>query len=157
MHRAKRKALYGRGAVGKTAVVGSKDRATNRISACAVLNTDRASLQAFIRVRVPQGTTVYTDDSRAYWGMPYPHTSVNHSAGEYVRGMAHTNGIESFWSMLKRGYQGTYHYMSGKHINRYVQEFAGRHNIREADTVDQMAMIVRAMMGKRLKYRDLIA
>lgn len=66
------------------------------------------------------------------------------------------NGTESLWSMLKRGYQRTYHYMSGPHINRYVQKIAGRHNIREADTVDQMAMIVRAMMGKRLKYRELI-
>ena len=68
----------------------------------------------------------------------YDHEAVNHSAGEYVRGMAHTNGIESFWSMLKRGYQGTYHKMSPKHLERYINEFSGRHNVREADTIDQM-------------------
>ncbi len=68
-----------------------------------------------------------------------------------------TNGIESFWSMLKRGYHGTYHHMSAKHLDRYVTEFAGRHNVREADTVDQMAHMAQGMVGKRLRYRDLIA
>ena len=83
--------------------------------------------------------------------------SVNHSAGEYVRGQAHTNGMESFWAMLKRGYQGTFHHFSEKHTDRYVAEFAGRHNIREADTADMMAIIARRSVGKRLRYADLIA
>ena len=65
--------------------------------------------------------------------------------------------MESFWSMLKRGYQGTFHYFSEKHTDRYVTEFAGRHNDREADTLDQMVHIVRGFNGKRLRYRDLIA
>ena len=65
-------------------------------------------------------------------------SQVNHSVSEYVRGKAHTNGVESFWSMLKRGYQGTYHKMSAKHLGRYVNEFSGRHNVRMADTLDQM-------------------
>lgn len=59
--------------------------------------------------------------------------------GEYVRGQAHTNGVESFWSTLKRGYIGTYHKMSPKHLNRYVKEFEGCHNVRSQDTLDQMA------------------
>ena len=59
---------------------------------------------------------MFTDDASAYEGMPFAHESVNHSAGEYVRGMAHTNGIESFWSMLKRGYQGTFHHFSVQHL-----------------------------------------
>ena len=71
--------------------------------------------------------------------------------------MAHTNGMESFWSMLKRGYQGVYHKMSAKHLQRYVDEFAGRHNIREAGTMKQMQEVVTRMVGKRLMYRDLIA
>ena len=75
---------------------------------------------------------------------------------EYVNGQAHTNGIESFWAMLKRGYVGTYHRMSPKHLHRYVDEFSGRHNIRTADTIDQMAAMVRGMDGKRLKYKDLV-
>ena len=71
--------------------------------------------------------------------------------------MAHTNGIESFWSMLKRGYQGTFHHFSEKHLDRYVGEFAGRHNIRNADTADQMTIIARQTVGKRLRYRELVA
>ena len=89
--------------------------------------------------------------------MPFDHETVNHSISEYVRDQAHTNGIESFWSMLKRGYHGTYHHMSAKHLDRYVGEFAGRHNDRERDTIDQMAGIAQGMVGKRLRYEDLIA
>ena len=72
-------------------------------------------------------------------------------------GMAHTNGIESFWSMLKRAHKGTFHKISPKHLDRYVTEFAGKHNIREANTLDQMVGITRAMSDKRLRYDDLIA
>lgn len=72
-------------------------------------------------------------------------------------GQAHTNGIESFWAMLKRGYHGTFHHFSAKHVQRYVNEFAGRHNIRDRDTLDQMAIVSRGMVGKRLRYADLTA
>ena len=99
---------------------------------------------------------VYTDGETGYVGLPN-HEAVKHTVGEYVRGMAHTNGIESFWSMLKRGYHGTYHQMSPQHLGRYVGEFAGRHNQRPDDTVDQMTAMVRGMDGKRLRYRDLTA
>ena len=88
--------------------------------------------------------------------MPFDHEAVKHSVSEYVRDQAHTNGIESFWATLKRGYHGTFHHISEKHINRYVGEFAGRHNNRPKDTLDQMQAIVRGLVGKRLQYRDLI-
>ena len=88
--------------------------------------------------------------------MPFDHETVRHSVGEYVDGMAHTNGIESFWALLKRGYHGTYHHMSEKHLNRYVTEFSGRNNERNRDTLDQMQLIVVGMVGKRLRYRDLV-
>jgi len=94
----------------------------------------------------------------AYGGMGgFTHESVNRSAGEFVRDMAHTNGVESIWAMLKRGYQGTFHHFSVKHLPRYVSEFAGRHNVRDADTIDQMASVVTGLVGKRLMYRDLVA
>ena len=82
---------------------------------------------------------------------------VKHSVKEYVKGQAHTNGIESFWAMLKRGYMGVYHRMSIKPLHRYVNEFAGRHNLRELDTIAQMSVLAAGMGGKRLRYQDLIA
>ena len=83
-----------------------KDRKTNKIKAKVVENTDAKTLQEFVTDVTEIGATVYTDDAAAYKGMPFDHASVRHSVGEYVDGMAHTNGIESFWSMLKRAPQG---------------------------------------------------
>ena len=153
----KDKLRAGRGPVGKTAVVGAKDRKTNKVKAKVVKVTDAKTLQKFVVETAADGATVYTDDASAYKGMPFDHASVRHSVGEYVDGMAHTNGIESFWSMLKRAHKGVYHKISAKHLQRYVDEFAGRHGIRERDTVDQMGKVVAGMVGKRLRYRDLIA
>ena len=159
MPKSKRAKLTGRGAVGKAAVVGVKDRNTNKIVARHTEDTGTKSLSGHVASHVWNGGTVYTDDSAAYDALDpfFKHVAVNHSVGEYVRGQAHTNGIESFWAMLKRGYQGTYHKMSPKHLDRYVSEFSGRHNVREADTIDQMVGIVASMASKRLRYSDLIA
>ncbi len=151
----KREELTGRGAVGKTTVVGAKDRATNQVSATVVTSTDKDTLQGFVAENTGPDATVYTDDHGSYEGLPN-HEAVQHSVGEYVRGQAHTNGVESFWSMLKRGYYGTYHKMSPKHLHRYVKEFEGRHNVRQQDTVAQMADVVAGMDGKRLTYRALV-
>ena len=148
----------GRGTVGKTAVVGAKDRETGRIDAEVAAATDGKTLKQFVYSRVEPGAKVFTDEATAYQGLSgVHHKQVKHSAGEYVDGQASTNGLESFWSMLKRGYHGTYHKMSVKHLGRYVDEFAGRHNIREFDTAAQMTWIVRDMRGKRLKYKELTA
>ena len=106
MAKAKRKTLTGRGAVGKTAVVGAKDRATNKVAAQVVEATDSATLHDFVADKAEPDAVVYTDDAAAYEGIPNPHESVKHSVSEYVNGMAHTNGIESFWSMLKRAHKG---------------------------------------------------
>ncbi len=157
MPKVKHAKLTGRGAVGKAAVVGMKDRATNRVVAMSVSTTDKPTLQRFVANHAAPGAKVFTDDAGAYEGLPFDHEAVCHSAGEYVRGMAHTNGIESFWSMLKRGYNGTFHHFSEKHTDRYVTEFVGRHNVRNADTIDIMNSIVRDMTGKRLRYADLIS
>ena len=153
---AAKKLRAGRGTVGKAIVVGAKDRETNHVSTAVVGNTDAKTLQGFVGERTAKGATVYTDDHGGYQGMPFEHETVKHSISEYVNGMAHTNGIESFWALLKRGYHGTYHHMSEKHLGRYVREFAGRHNDRKRDTLDQMGCIAKGMSGKRLRYRDLI-
>ena len=152
-----KKLKAGRGTVGKTAVVGAKDRITNKIKAAVVKVTDAKTLQGFVIATTLAGATVYTDDAAAYKGMPFDHASVRHSVGEYVDGMAHTNGIESFWSMLKRAHKGVYHKMSAKHLQRYINEFAGRHGVREQDTITQMQSVVAGMVGKRLTYRELVA
>ena len=159
MSKSKRATMTGRGTAGKTAVVGVKDRTTGKVAAEFVHSTDSETLQGFVRYQVKVGSTVYTDDASAYVGLTdYAHSSVKHSVGEYVKEIdIHTNGIESLWSMFKRGFVGTYHKMSPKHLNRYVAEFTYRHNVRESDTMDQMAVLVRNMGPKRLRYRDLIA
>ena len=148
----------GRGAVGKVPVVGIKDRATNQVKAVVSPETTQEKLQGFIKERTQKGATVYTDDHGSYVGLgsEFRHRAVRHSIRQYVDGQAHTNGIESFWAMLKRGYCGIYHQMSPKHLQRYVNEFAGRHNARSLDTIDQMKAMVRGMDGKRLRYKDLI-
>ena len=152
----KKKLRAGRGGVGKAVIVGAKDRKTKKVKAKVVKETDTKTLQKFVVDTAAEGATVYTDDASAYKGMPFKHESVRHSVGEYVREMAHTNGIESFWSMLKRAHKGVYHKISPKHLQRYVDEFAGRHGVRERDTIKQMETVVRRMVGKRLMYRDLV-
>ena len=156
--RRKQLAGTGRGTVGKAAVAGVKDRDTNRVIARRMERTDASTLQTFVRENLSPGAILYTDEACAYVGMPeFEHEAVNHGSKEFVRDMAHTNGMESFWSMLKRGYNGTFHKFSEKHLDRYVSEFAGRHNVREADTSEQMGTIAGRTVGKRLRYRDLIA
>lgn len=159
MSNAKRRMLKntGRGPVGKVAVVGAKDRATKRVAAQVVDSTDGATLQGFVAHNAGSEAMVYTDDASAYKGIPNRHETVKHTVKEFVRGQAHTNGIESFWALFKRGYVGTFHQMSKKHLHRYVREFAGRHNIRDLDTLEQMAYLSRGMVGKRLRYEELIS
>ena len=153
---ARKKANLGRGPVAKTAVVGMKDRESNKVAARVVASTGKSTLQGFVKEHVRDDTKIYTDDARAYIGLEN-HESVKHSVSEYVNGQAHTNGVESFWAVLKRAYHGVYHHISPKHLQCYVDQFAGKHNIRGLDTIDQMAYIVRQMVGKQLLYKDLIA
>ena len=139
------------------AVVGAKDRETGQVSTAAVASTDAPTLQGFVETRTEPTAQVYTDEAAAYNGLNRSHETVKHSAREYVHGMAHTNGIESHWAMLKRGYVGVYHQMSAKHLHRYASEFEGRHNSRSNDTINQVHNVIRGMDGKRLRYQDLIA
>lgn len=154
---AKKKLKAGRGTVGKTAVAGMKERENNQIRAEVVSATDQETLQDFVVENTNEDSIVVTDEAAAYLGIPRHHVTVKHSVGEYVRGKAHVNGLESFWAMMKRGFTGTYHKISPKHLHRYVDEFSGRHNDRPQDTITQMGNLVRGADGKRLRYEDLIA
>ena len=149
-----KKRNLGRGPVGKTAVVGVRERSTGMVTAKVVHSTDAKTLQGFVHAAAPGADTIYTDGSTAYDGLPN-REAVYHSVGEYVRGKAHTNGVESFWAMLKRAHKGTFHRLSAKHLQRYVVEFCGRHNIRELDTGMQMGLVAWGMVGRRLTHERL--
>lgn len=151
----------GRGPVGKHAVLGMRERG-GKTKAFSIAKTDSKTLKGAIHEHVEPGSTVYTDDHRGYLGLHgvlYNHASVKHSAKEYINGMCHTNGIESVWALLKRGYTGTFHHFSLKHLQRYVDEFAFRLNegACDVDTIERIGSLAKSMQGKRLKYRDLVA
>lgn len=148
----------GRGAVGKTAVVGVRSE-TGEVRAVPVSDTKASTLHRFVKEHAQNGATIVTDHHGGYLGLDasgYTHIRINHSLGEYVRDMAHTNGIESFWALLKRGHYGIYHYMSAKHLHRYVKEFSFRHNTAKVGTMDFINMTIERMADKRLTYRRLI-
>ena len=147
----------GRGTAHKIAVIGMKDRVTKNVRARVIDSPNKPTLQGFVVENAAPGATVYTDELPAYEGIPFTHESVKHGVSQFVKGMAHTNGAESFWSMLKRAHMGTYHKLSHKHLNRYVQQFAGKQNFREKDTLAQMSSVACGMVGKCLTYENLIA
>ena len=152
----------GGGSKGKTAIIAAKNRETNKINATVIPNTKKPTIHKFIEDTVADGSSVYTDELKSYLNMKnINHERVRHKAGEYVRYKdleeIHTNGVESFWAMFKRGFYGTYHLMTTKHLDRYVKEFVGRHNTRSMDTLDQMADMMRGTIGKRLDYAELVA
>ena len=128
-----KKLRRGRGTWGKIPVVGIKDRSTKKVTAMPVNTTDKETLQFFVIEHTTPEAHIYTDEHASYQGL-LNHEAVQHGSREYVRDNAHTNGIESFWSGLKRGYRGVYHYMSPKHLGRYVSEFTGRFNNRSLGT-----------------------
>ena len=152
---ASQKKSKGQGGSNMTAVVGIKDRATNKISAQPVPETTRPRLENFIESKTTTQSKKYTDENPSYNRLSN-HESVRHSVGEYVRGQAHINGMESFWSMVRRGYDGIYHHISEDHLHRYINEFAGRHNTRNMDTIEMMGEVAENMIGQRLMYKDLI-
>ena len=160
MHAYRRRQLareYGSGgSSGKSPVIGMKDRASNKIAAKPADYIDTEILDAYITEYTDAKAKVYSDGARVYDGISRKHKSVRHSVGEYVRGKVHTNGIESFWAILKRAHTGTFHYISPKHLHRYVTEFVGKHNVRDQDRMTQLVGLVAGLIGKRLTYKALI-
>ena len=136
--------------------MGIRDRKTREIRVGVLTRASHASLLQFLAMNASGSAHVYSDGNRAYQGLPQ-HTAVRHSVSEYVAGQAHTNGIESFWAMLKRAFHGTFHHFSPKHMARYVTEMATRQSWRELDTVQILERIAQRLVGKQLSYQRLIA
>ncbi len=156
---ANKRLRQGGGTAGKFVVVGVYDRDSRMVAAKVVEDTKSTTLQKFVTEHTTREAIVNTDEARAYWGLPRRRKVVDHQAKQYSipETGATTNRIESFWAIIKRAYKGTYHWMSGKHLQRYVDEFVWRANNRELDAEDRMAQTVRDGVGKRLRYKDLIA
>lgn len=130
----------------------------SRIYAEVVPNRHKETILPIIYSNVENESTIMTDEYSAYNDLKkdYTHATVNHGAKEYVNQMAHTNGIEGFWSHMKRGIDGIYHWVSKSHLQSYVDEFALRFNTRNFDTQSRFDLILSDVAGKRLTYKKLI-
>lgn len=145
----------GRGSIGKTPIAGAVER-SGRVKAMQVESISRAQLHGFINENVATGSTIYTDDFPSYNGMSdYNHEKVNHSGGEYVRGNVHTNSIESFWALFKRGHYGVFHHFTTKHIHRYIAEFEMRWNMSKFAESNRVDSLLECVAGNRLTYAEL--
>lgn len=147
----------GRSTKTKFAVVGAIERKGN-IVAKVVKKVNTKTLQQIIFNHITIGSNIHTDEFKAYESVNsfYNHKKVNHGSGEYVSGNCHTNSIESFWALFKRGFIGVYHQMSKKHLQRYVDEFTFRFNNRELTLEAFFDKILTNAVNKRLKYKELI-
>ncbi|MDR1841995.1 MAG: IS1595 family transposase [Holophagales bacterium] len=146
----------GGGSSGKAVVLGMRSR-TGQVKATTIPNNGKI-IRDVIKETVCINSTLCTDEHQSYVSMPeYKHRSINHSAKQYVDGMAYTNGIESVWAVLKRGFYGVYHAFSQKRLQRYLNEFVFRLNsgnvkIHTLDCIDAM---LKMCVGKRLTYATL--
>ena len=147
----RKKLRAGSGTVGKIPVIGAIERDAGRVFAKPIPTTDTTQLTGFVKQNILYGANVFTDEHSGYKLHPlyYTHEAVSHGKGEYVRDRASTNNIESFWAVMKRGYIGTYHWWSEKHLHRYVNEFCGRFNLRHLEVSKRMEDIVRGFRGSR--------
>lgn len=145
MHRAKRECLGGRGTAGKAAVWGAVER-KGRVVAVTVPNVDAVTLLPHVKKHVIPTSTVYTDEMGAYKYLGdngYNHKKINHMENVYVSGDVHTNTIEGFWSLVKRGISGVYHAVSSKHLQGYLNEYAWRYNHRNGGHVMFETLLLR--------------
>jgi transposase-like protein len=165
MHITKRKRLgitQGRSMAGKIAVIGllqrHPEKGKSRIHLQGLDGRKKHHLQDNVRRFVERGATVHTDELFSYQGLEkngYVHNVINH-AEKYVDGQVHTNGCENFWSLLKRGINGTYVSVEPFHLFRYLDEQAFRFNERSLTDADRFSNVIRGIVGRRVMYQDLI-
>jgi transposase-like protein len=157
MHAAKRKKnITGRGPKDKAIAFGMVERG-GRVRAGSVLSRQREDLQPLIREAVEAGAAIFSDELKSYEGLSdeYKHAVINHAV-EYVRGNTHTNTIENFWALLKRGLHGTYISVEPFHLFRYIDEQAFRYNYRrDLNDGDRFVIAMQQIVGKRLTYKEL--
>ena len=147
----------GRGAPHKTAVFALVERKRGLVHSQPVEKVTAANLTEIMRQKVHRNTEIMTDDFGSYRGLNVrfkSHETVNHGAGEYVRGNVHTNTVEGYFSLLKRGLNGIYHHVSKQHLHRYLDEFNFRYNARRVSDTERTEMAIDGTKGKRLMYRD---
>lgn len=147
----------GPGTHGKVAVIGALERGGEAI-AMVIDSTNTATLDGFAHAVVDPDASVSTDEHSGYrhLGRTFNHGVVRHSAGEFVNGLHHTNGIEGFWALLKRQIIGIHHFVSPKHLNRYVGEVTWRFNARDIGEGNRVNALLEETAG-RLTYKELIA
>ena len=155
MHRGKRK-VKGRGAIGKAVVMGLLERHGKAVLH-VVPNNRKRTVQAKVREHVAEGSQVYTDALASYEGLEaeYMHAVIDH-AEAYAKGNVHTNGMENFWSLLKRGIKGTYVSVEPFHLFRYLDEQAFRFNTRKDNDAGRFLRVASQIAGKKLQYKHLI-
>lgn len=156
MHKDVRKRkITGTGGKDKTAVAGVLQRGGD-IRASVVPNRKKKTLQATVKAHVAPGASVYTDTLSSYSGLSaeFDHETVDH-AERYVDGHVHTNGVENFWSLLKRGLHGTYVSVEPYHLFRYLDERMFTYNLRGLNDYGRFEVVLRAVAGRRLTYADL--
>ncbi len=154
---ANKKQNSGRGTVGKLPVLGVIER-KGRVTTEVVNFTGKEDIHKFIKGNVNPDSTLYTDDHLGYRDLTdYRHESVNHSGKEYVRGNVHTNTMESFWSLLKRGHYGIFHMISEKHLHRYLAEYEARWNMGKMKSSERVDALLESTSGLRLDYKRLKA
>lgn len=141
----------------KATVIGFRERGGN-VKAIYIPDRNKETLLPAVYANVKPGSILMTDELAAYQHLKkdFEHYSVNHSVKQFVSGMAHTNGIENFWSHLKRGIDGIYHQISKGHLQSYINEFTLRFNTRDFNTRGRFNFILSAITGKKLTYNELI-
>ncbi len=142
----------------KTPVIGLKERESGKVRTGIMYDVDRRTMHSWLAGKVSDMAALFTDQASCYVGADVAlHCSVNHSKKQYVDGDVHTNGIESYWTGLKRSYHGVYHWWSDKHLHRYLSELEGRFNSRDLKTLDRLAVVADGMCGEHLPYASLTA
>lgn len=157
MHKGKKAKITGTGGAGKAIVMGILDRERGIVHLKHVADTRTHTLQREIREHAEAGSEVFTDALASYTGLDreYVHGFVDH-AESYVNGRIHTNGLENFWSLLKRGLKGTYVSVEPFHLFRYLDEQAYRYNNRKANDAGRFIGVIDGVTGKRVTYQKLI-